>query len=108
MAVRSLQLGNVIANSVTQTAYTCPAGRTAILKEITLGKLDVGAVTARVWVLRGANPYLNAVEAFTVTQNQVRRLERWTVLEPGDQLQAITDSGSVYVWLSGTELIGVA
>lgn len=108
MAVRTLQLGAIKATATLATIYTCPAGRTAIVKELALGKGATGSVTATVTVLRGAVAYFVAVVTMSNLGGQAVHQDRWFVMEPGDVLRAVTDGVTVDVWVSGTELVGVA
>lgn len=108
MAVRSLQLGAVKATNVLTAVYTCPAGRTAIIKEVTAGKGSTGSATLTMTILRGAVAYYLLTNTFSNLGGQAARFETWTVLEPGDIVRAVTDGPTIDVWMSGAELIGVA
>lgn len=109
MAVRTKELGAVrppVANVVT-TYYTCPAGHTAIVKELAYG-VNAGA-TMSLLLRRGAQTWtlFNVIAPAATTFGVVNR---WLVLEPGDQLQYFfsTTSGNNQLWVSGSELDGVA
>lgn len=107
MAVRTKVLAVGTGSSVLTTLYTCPAGETAILKSLSLAKLAAGAVSFDVSILRAGTPRVVFREQFPLTSTVVHR-EVWIVLMPDDQLRVQTDTGSVTVWASGTELEGVA
>lgn len=87
--------------------YTCPAEETAILKDFTLGKFATGALSCTVTVLRGATAYGLLRVDFPLAVS-IQHFERWIVLMPGDVLRAVTDTGTCTLWVSGTELEGVA
>lgn len=108
MPVRTLQLGAIKASTTLQTVYTCPAGRTAIVKTLNYGKGGTGAGRLDVTVLRGAVAYFAAVVQLSNLGVQANHLEMWLVLEPGDVLRAVTDGPTIDLWVSGTELVGVA
>lgn len=108
MAVRSLELGHVKATSTLQSFYTVPAGRTAILKSLVIGKGATGSAVCTITVLRGANAYFVAVVSLSNLGGQATQIDRWMVFEPGDVLRAITDGLTVDVWASGAELLGIA
>ena len=108
MAVRSLQLGGVKATTALTTVYTCPAAKTAVVKESSVGKGATGALVCQVTVLGGAVAWLVGVFSLPNLGAQNVHAERWLVLEPGDVLRAITDGLTADVWVSGAELAGVA
>ena len=108
MAVRTLQLGAIKATSTLAVVYTCPAGRTAIVKELSVGKGGTGALVCSFSVLRGAVAWFVAGISLTNLGTQSSHQDRWLVLEPGDVLRAVTDGLTADVWVSGTELLGVA
>lgn len=109
MAVRTKELGaqrGATAN-VAVTLYTCPTGRTAIVKDSKV--LMVGACTYTMWILRGG--FSHQIARRTVTATTLDALQGlFVVLEPGDVLQmAWTTTDTVHqAWVSGAELDGVA
>lgn len=109
MAVRTKELGalkNFTAN-VRQTLYTCPAGKTAILKHVTVN--PVGTVTWILTIIRGGVAYtLDGAAASGGLP--VQRVGWFVVLEPGDDLGIVftTTSGSHNAMAYGAELDGVA
>lgn len=108
MPVRTKELGQHVSSAVLTTLYTCPSDRTAIVKELLVGKTSTGARVCTVTVLRGAVAYIVAIVNLSNLGAQLERLERWTVLEPGDVLRTQMDTSTATVWASGTELVGVA
>lgn len=108
MPVRTLRLahGRLTTLNSFVSVYTCPAGRTAIVKDVRTHN-DGTASSFVFWAvlsgptsvrLLGANP--NAGDAIFFTC--------FVVLEPGDQLQLFTASQPVNFHVSGAELAGVA
>lgn len=107
MAVRTKVLAAASATTTVTTIYTCPSSETAILKTISASKLAAGAVSMDLSILRSGVSRVVFREQFPVTSTVVNR-EVWIVLMPGDELRAATDTGTATLWLSGTELEGVA
>lgn len=110
MAVRSARLagGYSGAANVTTAIYTCPAGVTAILKDIRLATTSGAASSVILAMTSGAlfsNIYVDNLAGGGATHS----LQPWIVLEPGDQLVLNTGvGGGVSFWVSGAELDGVA
>lgn len=108
MAVRTKELGTAKnpGAGVLATVYTCPAGKTAIIKEYLVQAS--GSVSFQSVIARGATNYTFAIH--TVTTTTFLRVPCWTVLEPGDILKVVwtTANASHSFWMSGTELDGVA
>ena len=109
MAVRSLNLANgglVVANAPI-TVFTCPAGRTVILKDVRLWVSGASSVST---VLAAGSPDgLVLLVNEVISPAAVRSLQPWIVLEPGHTLQMSQNvANSVRYWLSGAELAGVA
>lgn len=107
--VRTKELGSAAGViNVVQTLYTTPAGRTAIVKEISTAA-RTGAANVSVDVLRGATAVV--VWSGVLTAGAwLGSGPRFLVLEPGDVLRAIRSSGTgvLDLWVSGSELDGVA
>lgn len=109
MTVRTKELGRLaaIGDATARTIYTCPAGRTAIVKDVayyttstTVIRVGVkrAGVVANVWSGKGPTSESSLPRAV------------WVVLEPGDELEVQRVSGTTAydVVCSGTELDGVA
>jgi hypothetical protein len=87
--------------------YTCPAGHTAILKDVRLVPAG-GAITQAVLYI-GSGPDIHYIFNQSIAAGATPSMTPWIVLAPGDTIKATTDhAAGVRVWLSGTELIGVA
>jgi hypothetical protein len=104
-----LAVGNSAATGVTQTVYVCPAGRTAIVKDIRLNWMQGGDL-ANSLVAIGSGPTFLFLFKGTVTAGGVAVLQRdFVVLEPGDRIDVRSDTaGTICWWVSGTELDGLA
>jgi hypothetical protein len=88
-------------------AYTCPAGRTAILKDIRLGSTAAGASTYLVGLTSG--PLTVRALSGTVPNGDVVGLQPYLVLAPGDALFVVPGILNGFnFWISGSELDGVA
>lgn len=110
MPVRTARLavGASGAADTVKQIYTCPAGRTAIIKDVRLASVVTGGQQTAmslnsgptfVTVLNGSVPQ----NAFSITPTP------YWVLEPGDHLDILTPTaGGVHYWVSGVELDGVA
>ena len=108
MAVRTKELGaSAFTGSAPVTLYTCPAGATAIVKDIAL--FATTAITAYVQVVRGSLSARVLSGAVTAGGSLVSS-GRFIVLEPGDVLQVHSTSSGITAtaWVSGSQLDGVA
>lgn len=107
MTVRSLQIAQarVTATGLT-TIYTCPAGKTTIIKAFSI--YTSGAVDIYLGVQKGAmRTYF--CKATVGVDGILERTGQFVVLEPGDTLVANSPGGITYdVLVSGAELAGVA
>jgi len=88
-------------------AYTCPAGKTAIVKDIRLSTVGGSAVSTIVAVTSGPRFCNLLIES--LPSGSARSMQPYLVLEPGDQvvINANQANGIIW-WLSGSELDGVA
>lgn len=88
--------------------YTCPAGRTAILKDI---RLSSRVSTDEVCVLSAISGP-EAVNFFNGTlpgNGKTLSVQGFVVLEPGDKLSVFSNvAAALNYWVSGSELEGVA
>lgn len=107
MAVRTKHLARAAATATLAAIYTVPAGETTILKSVSLAKVAAGAVSLDLTILSAGVVTVVFREQFPVVSTVVHR-EFWIVMQPGDVLRAQTDTGTATLWLSGTELEGVA
>lgn len=113
MAVRTKRLSaraSLVSGAAATTLYTCPAGRTAIVKAAAVRTAAGIGVSVALALLVGGNP-VESQEFVRVTTNVATTfLEQteWVVLEPGDKVVAIAAGGNGTVVIFGTELDGVA
>lgn len=109
MAVRTKRLGKGVAAGAGAgfVAYTCPAGHTAIVKDVRLANV-VGVATAVVVAAHSGPTFVNVFVA-NINAAQVASFAPYLVLGPGDSLEMSSSvaAGFTY-WVSGTELDGVA
>lgn len=110
MPIRTARLaeGQTGAAGVTVVAYTCPAGRTAIIKDVRLSTIGGAAVNTIVALTSGPR-FCNILVEALPGAGVPRSMQPYLVLEPGDQvvINASQPNGIIY-WLSGVELDGVA
>lgn len=108
MAVRSKRLwGPTTITGSPVLLYTCPAGETALIKQLEVG--PAGGIGATVTF------YLNGTAVGTRLHSLGLAANSWSseaglfiVLHPGDELRAAVSTGSVQVSGFGAELEGVA
>lgn len=109
MAVRTKELGHksgATANTL-HLIYTCPVGKTAIIKDVCVECGGAGIV--QVTILRGTDQ--GRVFRASMTAGQwLASAPRFCVMEPADELYVLwtVTSTTHHVWVSGTELDGVA
>ena len=109
MAVHTKRLarGSAGVAGVGVVAYTCPAGMTAIVKDIRLGSTAAGASTYLVGLTSG--PTTVRALSGTVPNGDVVGLQPYLVLAPGDALFIVPGvTNGINYWVSGSELLGVA
>lgn len=107
MAVRTnLLCAAVSINGAFTTRYTCPAGRTAILKDVVMTATGAGNTRAVVAVNSGALAVYIIDEAIGAGIRHLKSL--WIVLEPGDTIQLFSTGATFNARCSGTELLGLA
>lgn len=110
MPVRTARLaaGSTGAASASTVAYVCPAGKTAILKDLRLS-IHVAPPVFLVVALHSGPTFVNVLVTSVTEGNGVRSPQVYLVLEPGDELIVQADKAAgVNYWLSGTELEGIA
>lgn len=107
MAVRTARLGDntPLVAGVIATIFTCPAGRTAIVKDAVLFNSGGANSSMRLYVNTGsgdvevARSLVSSGAAFTTN-------DRFIVLEPGDSLRAQSVSTAGHAIAFGTLLEG--
>lgn len=107
MPVRTKVLAAASATTTLTPIYTCPSGETTIIKSVASAKLAAGAVSMDLTILRDAGSQVVFRRTYPLTST-VDYAEVWIVMHPGDVLRAQTDTGTVTLWISGTQLEGVA
>lgn len=108
MPVRTKRLGarDTSPENVIVVVYTCPAGETAIIKDI---RIDVKSGSpSRVVALLTSGPLDVSLIDKPMGPNDVASTQGFVVLQPGDQLRALSVGGVCRVWVSGAELEGLA
>lgn len=108
MAVRTKKLaaGQLSTLNAFVTVFTCPAGRTAIVKD--LRSANTGpAQTLIIWAA-SSGPSQTRLISQTVDVGSPAFAQVYVVLEPGDELRLIGTAGSVTYHVSGSLLDGVA
>lgn len=108
MAVRSKRLwGPVDSGTGGGVVYTCPAGETALIKQIEVG---AGAATGTIVSFYiGAAASGNRVHIVTLAAGQwASQPGLFLCLHPGETLRVVTSTGTVTSSGHGAELEGVA
>lgn len=109
MTVRTKRLfGPVTVTNVNQLLYTCPAGRTAILKEIWVSDQGSTAATVRFFV-NGVGTPARIYQFPLLGSDAIHFGGLFIVLHPGDVFRAILSAAANYTLMgNGSELDGVA
>jgi len=109
VSVRTARLAAVEVNALgTITIATVPAGETWILKSLLVNNQSGVASTVIVLVNRPTPAVPVRLYSESVAQGATRTWEGWLVLQPGDEVKVNASAVSVFVWASGTRLIGLA
>ena len=106
MTTRSARLAvGTSTTSAVVTVYTCPTGKTAIVKDV---RLYAGASVGRAVVLvqQGSTDVSIIDEALAATG--ISQRQGFIVLEPGDTIRVYSSTNTFNYWVSGAELAGVA
>lgn len=108
MTVRTKRLAAGIVNTLNTfvTVFTCPPGRTAIVKD--LRSANTGpAESLVIWAAASGANQTRLINA-TVPVGSPTFASVYVVLEPGDELRLLSVAGSVTFHVSGSLLDGVA
>ena len=90
------------------TIYTCPSGKTAIVKSLHLSNNAGSATTTIVAVASGA-AIVNLRVTSLASNDQIHMESPYLVMEPGDELLINADqTNAIKYWVSGVELQGLA
>lgn len=100
LAFASSGIGGVVI------VYTCPAGKTALIKDVRISALN-GAVT-RASVFADSGPRRVAIIDEALANLGVLSRQGFMVLEPGDTLGCFATGSDFHIWASGAELEGLA
>lgn len=107
MPVRSARLAAGTSTNLSEkVAYTCPAGKTAILKDVRIHSPVDGLSQASVFMVSGPSAVTLIVGSIPALGQKSE--QGFIVLEPGDQLRVFSNGGTFNYWLSGAELDGLA
>lgn len=108
MSVRSKRLAYGNAGPTAAVVYTCPPGRTAIVKRLAVSFASVG-VNQNVQLTIGNTPGPNSpIVRIVGGYPNTFDVETWHVLGPGQVLFMQADLANTKFYISGTELLGVA
>lgn len=108
MAVRTKLLAEGATPNVFTTIYTCPAGETAILKNIHCFN-PAGGATELVEIQFNASGTNRVLERASMPVQTIFAFDTWIVIPAGATMRIrSTPNGGVNYWFSGTELEGVA
>lgn len=108
MAVRSKEFARgETAGSGQFVVYTCPVGKTSIIKDLRCTNQGAPARVIVWLVTRGASSvWLRSRAVLSNLDNDIDLC--FVVLEPGDQLEFFADGADVHYYVCGAELDGVA
>ena len=110
MPVRTARLavGQTGAANSTVTAYVCPAGKTAILKDIRLSN-TVAAANQTILAVHSGPRFADLFKSAVPSLGIQVLADLFVVLEPGDELVVNSAQVNGIIWyVSGAELDGVA
>lgn len=110
MAVRSKVLASAVATTTLTTIYTVPAGRTAIIKQLSIYNPSGGATTTLfVSMLIGGSARGLFLETGIAPNSSSGATAMYVVLGPGDSLRISANPSSALQFTAhGVELDGVA
>lgn len=108
MTVRTatLAVGSSAPANAEHVIYTCPSGRTAILKDLRLYS-GAGATKVAVFIETSGAARVSIVVSALAADSTDQR-QGFIVLEPGSKVGLYSEGGTFVAWLSGSELDGVA
>lgn len=109
MPVRTARLAAGVHNTLNSfiQIYTCPQGRTAIVKD--LRSSNAGTVATFVFWRADSGPAQTRLVSANVNPGDPSFAANcFVVLEPGDHISLFTSAAPIHYHLSGAELDGVA
>jgi hypothetical protein len=109
VTVRSARLAEGLSGPANgdKTVYTCPAGVTALVKDVRLTGRNATAVNYAFYVRSGGRYFY--LLAGSLAANALASSQGFVVLEPGDQLGCSAGAAdALSYWVSGAELEGIA
>lgn len=108
MAVRSKRLfGPLVVGTTPSLVYTCPAGKTAILKGLWLWPSSP-TVTGIDMFVNGTSGLNHIAHVVTPNSGDIRLTDIFFVLNPGDTLYLSSSVTGTSFIAFGAELVGVA
>ena len=110
MTVRTARLasGSTGTANVTVTIYTCPSGKTAIVKSIHLAN-NAGSATSTIVAVASGAATVNLRVTSLASNDQIHMESPYLVMEPGDELLInANQTNAIKYWVSGVELQGLA
>lgn len=110
MAVRSKALahGQQLVPAAGVSIFTCPAGRTAIVKDVVLTN-NTGASSNLTLQLRRAGVSIGVLRDAVADASRLASSGRYIVVEPGDELRVVSSvaAGTVGWTVHGALLLGI-
>lgn len=108
MAVRTKRLfGPSSVGTSAATVYTCPAGKTAVIKQVS--HFNTGVVNQAVSIgINGTGGASLVAVVNTAASSATQLAGQFIVLQPGDTLRAVANAGTATLTGYGAELEGVA
>lgn len=108
LSAQRLGTDDAVAAGATETLYTVPAGRRAILRDVRIDSPTNATGEARIMVQASGNA--NAVEVLALTGVAARArtglTDAFIVMDAGDKIIASgLTTGILDVWLSGHEFV---
>lgn len=109
MPVRTKQLaiGDSNPSGTTKTVYTCPAGETAIVKDIRVWGFPGGAITRAQVLISGPTASLSIFDR-PLNALETAGVSGFMCLRPGDSVRVLSTGNAIAILVSGAELEGLA
>lgn len=109
MAVRSKRLAAVSqAAGASGVVYTVPSGETTLIKSVSIASAGAGSTGVGVYIRVGGAGTYYPIAVEIVATGTAKFINLWAVLQPTDTISVFTATTASTVYLSGSELEGVA
>jgi hypothetical protein len=110
MAVRTKRLASTrLTGTSVVDIYTTPDGETTILKSVAAQNINGSTATVLVLLMDVEGIGQTTLQRIALGALESVYLDRWIVIPPGGKVSGqLTVAVGVNLWLSGTELEGVA